>query len=141
MLAPLSQYRSLVTVNILLTITYHSTLFSIKVEILLDKSAVSCLLPQAWFFQYPRTILSLSALTDVRSVSRRICMCHVAHVKHMSVHRDAPTMIANYSMYNCICVSCVHWNTGRSVNITDAQKHPQFFKEVDKSTGFFTKYV
>eukprot|EP00731_Ephydatia_muelleri_P031041 Em0022g555a len=31
--------------------------------------------------------------------------------------------------------------TGRSVNITDAQKHPQFFKEVDKSTGFFTKHI
>ena len=43
---------------------------------------------------------------------------------------------------------CVHvhvhsdtCNTGRIVNITDAQRHPQFFGEVDKSTGFYTKYV
>ena len=28
--------------------------------------------------------------------------------------------------------------TGRFVNIKDAYKHPQFFSEVDKSTGFHT---
>ena len=30
-------------------------------------------------------------------------------------------------------------DAGRIVNITDAQKHPQFFSEVDKTTGFHTK--
>eukprot|EP00731_Ephydatia_muelleri_P031043 Em0022g557a len=31
--------------------------------------------------------------------------------------------------------------TGKIVNIIDAQKHPQFFAEVDKSTGFHTKHI
>ena len=30
---------------------------------------------------------------------------------------------------------------GRLVNIRDAYKHPKFFKEVDKSTGFVTKNI
>ena len=29
--------------------------------------------------------------------------------------------------------------TGRFVNIKDAYKHPQFFKDVDKNTGFRTR--
>ena len=29
--------------------------------------------------------------------------------------------------------------TGRFVNIKDAYKHPQFFSEVDKTTGFHTR--
>ena len=30
--------------------------------------------------------------------------------------------------------------TGKTVNIHDAYKHPKFFKEVDKTTGFHTRF-
>lgn len=30
---------------------------------------------------------------------------------------------------------------GRLVNIRDAYKHPMFFKEVDKTTGFVTRNI
>ena len=29
--------------------------------------------------------------------------------------------------------------SGKTVNIRDAYKHPQFYKEIDKSTGFVTR--
>ena len=36
-----------------------------------------------------------------------------------------------------MCISLV----GNVVNIRDAYKHPKFFKDIDKTTGFRTKYV
>ena len=48
-------------------------------------------------------------------------------------HIDLLHSSLTYLMYLC--------NEGKIVNIIDAQKHPQFFAEVDKSTGFHTKCV
>lgn len=45
---------------------------------------------------------------------------------------------ASFEPCNCDCVTS-HLCAGKVVNIHNAYKHPKFFKDVDKSTGFRTR--
>ena len=46
--------------------------------------------------------------------------------------------MSSYLMYIVFLIMCLL--TGETLNIKDAYNHPKFYPEVDKTTGFKTRY-